>query len=106
MSAVKNHRPSVPVKVPRALPPVAQAALGPTLSRSRPSWSGLIRLSLVSVPVKDYQAVSSTATSPFHLLHVSRGHHISFATNCPQPGAVECVRIFISAALTLEHSVS
>ena len=62
MSAVKNHRPSAPAKAPRGVPPVAQAALGPTLSRSRPSWSGLLRLSLVSVPVKAYPAVSSSNT--------------------------------------------
>src|SRR5258707_13704547 len=89
MSAVKNHRPSVPVKAPRALPPVAQAALGPTLSRSRPSWSGLLRLSLVSVPVKAYPAVTSTATSPFHLLHAACGQRIRYAKNCPQHGPVE-----------------
>ncbi len=88
MSAIKNHRPSVPVKVPRALPPVAQAALGPTLSRSRPSWSGLLRLSLVSVPVKAYPAVTSTATSPFHLLHAACGQRIRYAKNCPQHGPV------------------
>jgi DNA end-binding protein Ku len=88
MSAVKNHRPSVPVKVPRALPPVAQVALGPTLSRSRPSWSGLLRLSLVSVPVKAYPAVTSTATSPFHLLHAACGQRIRYAKNCPEHGSV------------------
>jgi DNA end-binding protein Ku len=89
MSAVKNHRPSAPVKGPRAVPPVAQAALGPSLARSRPSWSGLLRLSLVSVPVKAYPVVSSPATSPFHLLHDACGQRIRYAKNCPQHGAVE-----------------
>ncbi len=89
MSTVKNHRPSAPAKGPRALSTVAQAALGPTLSRSRPSWSGLLRLSLVSVPVKAYPAVSSTAASPFHLLHASCGQRIRYAKNCPQHGPVE-----------------
>jgi DNA end-binding protein Ku len=88
MSAIKNHRPSAPAKGPRAVPPVAQAALGPTLSRSRPSWSGLIRLSLVSVPVKAYPAVASTAASPFHLLHAACGQRIRYAKNCPQHGPV------------------
>jgi len=89
MSAIKNHRPSAPAKGPRAVPPGAQAALGPTLSRSRPSWSGLLRLSLVSVPVKAYPAVTSTGTSPFHLLHAVCGQRIRYAKNCPQHGPVE-----------------
>jgi DNA end-binding protein Ku len=41
------------------------------------------------VPVKAYPAVSSTATSPFHLLHASCGQRIRYAKNCPQHGAVE-----------------
>jgi DNA end-binding protein Ku len=86
MAAVKNHRPLAPAKVPRAAPPVAQGA---PPSRGRPSWSGLLRLSLVSVPVKAYPAVTSTATSPFHLLHLSCGQRIRYAKNCPQHGPVE-----------------
>jgi DNA end-binding protein Ku len=86
MSTVRNHRPSAPAKGPRAVSPVAQ---GPAFSRSRPSWSGLLRLSLVSVPVKAYPAVTSTATSPFHLLHAACGQRIRYAKNCPQHGPVE-----------------
>src|SRR5258707_14972908 len=89
MSPIKTPRPSAPAKGPRAVPPGAQAALGPTLSRSRPSWSGLLRLSLVSVPVKAYPAVTSTAASPFHLLHAACGQRIRYANNCPQHGAVD-----------------
>jgi hypothetical protein len=43
--------------------PVAQAARGAPPARGRPSWSGLLRLRLVSVPVKAYPAVSSTTTN-------------------------------------------
>jgi DNA end-binding protein Ku len=89
MPAVNNHRPSAPAKVPRAASPVAHGTRGAPSSRGRPSWSGLLRLSLVSVPVKAYPAVTGTATSPFHLLHASCGQRIRYAKNCPQHGAVE-----------------
>jgi hypothetical protein len=32
---------------------------GPPALRSRPSWSGLLRLSLVALPVKAYAAVAT-----------------------------------------------
>jgi DNA end-binding protein Ku len=89
MPAVKNHRPPVPGQERRAVAPVAQIARGAAPARGRPSWSGLLRLSLVSVPVKAYPAVTSTATSPFHLLHAACGQRIRYAKNCPQHGAVE-----------------
>jgi DNA end-binding protein Ku len=89
MPAIKNHRPPAPTQGPRAVAPAPQVARGAPPARGRPSWSGLLRLSLVSVPVKAYPAVSSTATSPFHLLHASCGQRIRYAKNCPQHGAVE-----------------
>jgi hypothetical protein len=89
MPAVKNHRPAAPAKVAGAGSPVAQAAQGAPPARSRPSWSGLLRFSLVSVPVKAYPAVTSTATSPFHLLHAPCGQRIRYAKHCPQHGAVQ-----------------
>src|SRR5437016_14350961 len=86
MPAVKNHRPPAPTQGPRAVAPVAQGA---PPSRGRPSWSGLLRLSLVSVPVKAYPAVSSTSASHFHLLHAGCGRRITYAKNCPLHGPVE-----------------
>jgi DNA end-binding protein Ku len=87
MIAVKNN-----------LPPANPTATAPASSsspnwaapppRGRPSWSGLLRLSLVSVPVKAYAAVSSTSTSHFHLLHADCGHRINYAKHCPKHGAV------------------
>jgi hypothetical protein len=35
-------------------------------SRGRPSWSGLLRLSLVSVPVKAYPALNTSAAIHFN----------------------------------------
>jgi DNA end-binding protein Ku len=85
MPAVKNHRPPAPAQVPQ----IAPAARGAAPTRGRPSWSGLLRLSLVNVPVKAYPAVASAATSPFHLLHDGCGQRIRYAKNCPQHGPVE-----------------
>jgi DNA end-binding protein Ku len=56
--------------------------------RGRPSWSGLLRLSLVNVPVKAYAAVQSSAPSSFHLLHADCGQRIRYAKHCPVHGPV------------------
>jgi DNA end-binding protein Ku len=90
MPALKNHQPP-----PAATGAAAVAANGSPASwaapppRGRPSWSGLLRLSLVSVPVKAYAAVSSTSASHFHLLHADCGQRITYAKHCPQHGPVE-----------------
>ena len=58
-------------------------------ARGRPSWSGLLRLSLVTVPVKAYAAVSSSAGgSHFHLLHADCHQRITYQKHCPRHGAV------------------
>src|SRR5262249_38997594 len=54
----------------------------------RPSWSGLLRISLVSVPVKAYPAVRSPTASPFHFLHADCGQRIRYEKHCLQHGAV------------------
>jgi DNA end-binding protein Ku len=51
--------------------------------------SGLLRISLVAVPVKAYSAVSSTASAPhFHLLHAGCGQRIGYQKHCPRHGPV------------------
>ena len=63
-------------------------------SRGRCSWSGLLRISLVTVPVKAYPAVSSTASSAhFHLLHASCGQRIGYQKHCPHHGMVAAENI-------------
>jgi len=63
-------------------------------SRGRSSWSGLLRISLVAVPVKAYPAVSSTSISPhFHLLHAGCGQRIGYQKHCPRHGPVEAAAI-------------
>jgi DNA end-binding protein Ku len=56
--------------------------------RGRPSWSGLLRISLVSVPVKAYPAVRSATAAPFHFLHADCGQRLRYEKHCPQHGAV------------------
>ena len=88
MPAVKHQQ--IPARAPDPAPlssqtPVAAAAPPP----GRPSWSGLLRVSLVSVPVKAYPAVSNNSASRFHLLHADCGQRITYAKNCPVHGPVE-----------------
>src|SRR5260370_3551084 len=88
MSVPPNHR-----TVPLTITPVAgtpRPAGGPALApRGRPSWSGLLRVSLVAVPVKAYPAASSNNPSHFHLLHAGCRQRIQHQKRCPHHGPVE-----------------
>ena len=92
MSAVHTYPPlSPPQAAHQAVLPSANGAAPPP--RGRPSWSGLLRLSLVTVPVKAYPAVSTSSASHFHLLHAGCGQRIHYAKHCAQHGAVEAEAI-------------
>src|SRR5215831_16558116 len=55
----------------------------------RPSWSGILRISLVAVPIKAYPAVTSSARAPqAHLLHTDCGQRIAYHKHCPRHGPV------------------
>ncbi|WP_029247392.1 non-homologous end joining protein Ku [Schlesneria paludicola] len=55
----------------------------------RPNWKGFLKLSLVSVPVTSYSAVSSTEGEiHFHQLHASCRSRIKYVKTCPIHGAV------------------
>ena len=82
--AVRSAPP--PAAVPAALP--APPPPPSPVPRGRPSWSGLLRISLVAVPVKAFPAVSSAAPSHFHLLHADCGQRIQYGKSCPQHGPV------------------
>src|SRR5262245_50990259 len=56
--------------------------------RGRPSWSGLLRLSLVALPVRAYPAVASKTVSHFHLLHAGCGQRLQYQKRCPKHGAI------------------
>jgi DNA end-binding protein Ku len=86
MSAALKPCPD-PVTEPSSAPKRASAIAPAT--RGRPTWSGLLRLSLVTVPVKAYPAVSSAAsTSPFHMLHADCHQRITYQKHCPTHGAL------------------
>src|SRR6516165_1910319 len=74
--------------------PARSGSVFAAASRGRASWSGLLRISLVALPVKAYPAVSSTSSSPyFHLLHAGCGQRIGYQKHCPCHGAVEAEAI-------------
>jgi DNA end-binding protein Ku len=64
---------------------VASAA-GP---RGRASWSGLLKLSLVAVPVKAYPATSSSQEIHLNQLHAGCGQRIRHEKCCPLHGKIE-----------------
>jgi DNA end-binding protein Ku len=82
-----NHHPPATATIPTAVNghPVGCLAAAP---RGRPSWSGLLRISLVAVPVRAYAAVSSTSASHFHFLHADCGQRIAYHKHCPRHGTV------------------
>ena len=71
---------------PQANPVAPTSAAG--TPRGRPSWSGLLRLSLVALPVKAYPAVASKTVSHFHLLHAGCGQRLQYQKRCPKHGPV------------------
>ena len=74
--------------------PVRNGSVFDAASRGRSSWSGLLRISLVAVPVKAYPAASSTSSLPhLHLLHAGCGQRIGYQKHCPCHGAVEAEAI-------------
>src|ERR1700719_1395199 len=75
---------------PETAPTIPAGAPGP---RGRPSWSGLLRLSLVAVPAKAYPAVSTTTATHFNLLHADCGQRIQYQKRCPQHGPVDAAAI-------------
>src|SRR5438552_230444 len=85
MPCSANHLP-LPSVAAAGPPPAACPA---PAARGRPSWSGLLRLSLVTIPVKAYAAVRTTSASHFHLLHADCGQRIAYRKHCPSHGRVE-----------------
>lgn len=69
----------------------AQAA-APT-PRGRPSWSGLLRLSLVAEPVKAYTAVAGTPAVSFNQLHAGCGQRVRYEKHCPDHGLLDAAAI-------------
>lgn len=63
---------------------------GPTMPPgSRPTWSGLLQLSLVGIPIKAYPAVRSREVGHLHQLHADCGQRIRYRKHCPVHGTVD-----------------
>jgi len=76
---------------PEATSLPATGAGGPP--RGRASWTGLLQVSLVAVPVKAYPAISTTDTIHFNQLHADCGQRIRYEKHCPIHGKVEAAEI-------------
>ena len=64
-------------------------ALPASAPPGRPSWSGILRISLVAIPIKAYPAVTSSSRGPqAHLLHADCGQRITYHKHCPRHGPV------------------
>ena len=85
--------------ISKRLVSTVESAMAPVSSgetagvRGRPSWSGLLRLSLVTVPVKAYPAHSGAAAIQFNQLHANCGRRIQHQKRCPVHGAVDAAEI-------------
>jgi DNA end-binding protein Ku len=67
----------------------AMALAGSASTRGRASWSGVLRLSLVAVPIKAYPAASTSQQVHFNQLHAGCGQRIRYEKHCPSHGKVE-----------------
>jgi DNA end-binding protein Ku len=76
-----------PAPCPGAFPHLAAPPLG------RPSWSGLLQLSLVNIPLKAYPAVRTRDVPSAHLLHADCGQRVRYAKHCPDHGPVDAAAI-------------
>ena len=61
----------------------------PAAPSARASWSGLLRLSLVAVPIKAYPAVATSESVHLNQLHRDCGQRIGYQKHCPVHGRVE-----------------
>jgi DNA end-binding protein Ku len=60
---------------------------------SRPSWSGLLHVGLLAIPIKAYPALVSAPELPAHLLHAGCGQRLRFDKCCPQHGKLDAAAI-------------
>ena len=85
MSLPFPHATAQPISEPLVQPAAALAG--------RPSWSGLLQLSLVNIPLKAYAAVRTRDVPTAHLLHADCGQRLRYAKNCPRHGPVDAAAV-------------
>jgi DNA end-binding protein Ku len=74
---------------PQATAPVPAGAATATAPRGRASWSGLLRLSLLTFPVKAYPVSLSSQEIHLNQLHAGCGQRIRYEKHCPVHGQVD-----------------
>ena len=74
-------------------------------ARSRASWSGVMKLSLVAIPIKAYPAASTSQQVHFNQLHAGCGQRIRHEKHCPVHGKVEAGAIVCGYAYAPEQYV-
>lgn len=74
--------PEVVIKNPSSVPPAA-----------RSSWSGVLKLGAIIVPLKGYSAAVTQRDSPLHLVHAGCGSRIQQPRKCPKHGEVSSEQI-------------
>jgi DNA end-binding protein Ku len=70
-----------------AAPVPAEAPLG------RPSWSGLLHVGLLAIPIKAYPALVCAPPLPAHLLHAGCGQRLRYDKCCPRHGKLDATAI-------------
>jgi DNA end-binding protein Ku len=71
----------------------AGSAAFPAAPYGRPSWSGLLQLSLVGIPLKAYPAVCASDGPSCHQVHADCGQRIRHAKHCPVHGPVDAAAV-------------
>jgi DNA end-binding protein Ku len=56
---------------------------------SRPTWSGLLNVGLLAIPIKAYPALVSAPQLPAHLLHAGCGQRLRYDKCCPRHGTLD-----------------
>lgn len=66
-----------------------RSSAAPNLARSRPIWTGQLRLALVTVPVQLYSAIKSGSRISFHQVHGPSGKRVRYEKVVPGIGPIE-----------------
>ncbi len=69
--------------------PRPESDLAEAAASSRATWSGLLRVSLVTLPVKGYPGTVSATESHFHQLHADCGQRVRHQKHCPLHGPLD-----------------
>src|ERR1700687_5072766 len=81
----------------------ATTMAGSASARGRASWSGLLKLSLVTIPVKAYPAACTSQQVHFNQLHAGCGQRIRYEKHCPVHGKVQAGAIVSGYAYAPEQ---